>query len=45
MTGLPVRWYDIVRVSAVSCALLLALLFAPALLGLLRRWVGSPRAA
>jgi hypothetical protein len=45
MTGLPVRWYDIVRASAVSGALLLALLFAPALLGLLRRWVGSPRAA
>jgi len=45
MTGPPVRWYDIVRASATSVALLLAFLFAPALLGLLRRWVGSLRAA
>ena len=45
MTGPPVRWYDIVRASAASGVLLLALLFAPALLGLLRRSVGSPRAA
>ena len=45
MTGPPVRWYDIVRASAVGGALLLALLFAPALLGLLRRWLGSPRTA
>ena len=45
MTGPPDRWYDIVRASATGVALLLAFLFAPALLGLLRRWVGSPRAA
>jgi hypothetical protein len=45
MTGPPVRWPDIVRASATGGALLVALLFAPALLGLLRRWVGSPRAA
>jgi hypothetical protein len=45
MTGPSVRWYDIVRAGATSGTLLLALLFAPALLGLLRRWVGSPRAA
>lgn len=45
MTGPPVPWYGIVRASATSGALLLAFLFAPALLGLLRRWVGSPRAA
>jgi hypothetical protein len=45
MTGPPVRWYDMALASAVSSAVLLILLFAPALLGLLRRWVGSPRAA
>jgi hypothetical protein len=45
MTGPPVRWYEIVRASAAGGALLLAFLFAPALLGLLRRWVGAPRAA
>jgi len=45
MTGPPVRWYGIVRASSTGVALLLAFLFAPALLGLLRRWVGSPRAA
>ena len=45
MTGPPVRWYGIVRVSSTGVALLLAFLFAPALLGLLRRWVGPPRSA
>lgn len=45
MTVSPIRWYDIVRASATGGALLLAFLFAPALLGLLRRWVDSPRAA
>jgi hypothetical protein len=45
MTGPPVRWYGIVRVSSTGIAMLLAFLFAPALLGLLRRWVGPPRAA
>jgi hypothetical protein len=45
MTGPPVRWYGIVRASTTGVTLLLALLFAPALLGLLRRWVSPPRAA
>jgi len=45
MTGLPVRWYGIVGASSTGVTLLLAFLFAPALLGLLRRWVGSLRAA
>jgi hypothetical protein len=45
MTGPPVRWYGIVRASSTGGVLLLAFLFAPALLGLLRQWVGSLRAA
>ena len=45
MTGLPVRWYGIVGVSSTGVTLLLAFLFAPALLGLLHKWTSPPRAA
>jgi len=45
MTGPPVHWIGIVGVSSAGVTVLLSFLFAPALLGLLRRWVGSPRAA
>jgi hypothetical protein len=45
MTGSPVPWHGIARASASAVLLLLAFLFAPALLGLLRRWLSAPRAA
>jgi hypothetical protein len=45
MAARPVRWYSILRVSSTGVTLLLAFLFAPALLGLLRRWTSPPRAA
>jgi hypothetical protein len=45
MTGPPTPWYDIVRASVTTSVLLLALLFTPALLGLLRRFVKPARAA
>jgi hypothetical protein len=43
--GPPIRWYGILRVTSTGVTLLLAFLFAPALLGLLRRWTSPPRAA
>jgi hypothetical protein len=44
MTGSLVWRYDVVRASTTGGVLLLVLLLTPALLGLLRRWVGSLRA-
>jgi hypothetical protein len=45
MWGEPDRWYEIVRSSAIVGAILLAVIFAPALLGLLRRIMSSPEVA
>jgi hypothetical protein len=41
----PDRWYEIVERSAIAGTVLVALMFAPALLGLLRRSVQSIRAS
>jgi hypothetical protein len=45
MTGPPVRWTGIVWASSTGVVVLLAFVFAPALFGLLRRWMNVPRAA